>query len=101
MARLAKLIWTAPALDDLDEIAGFIALENPLAAAALVDRVFSTLERLRRFPESGRRVPEVRGSTYREVVAPPCRIMYRRDSGAVLVVHVVRGERVVRLDRLR
>jgi plasmid stabilization system protein ParE len=34
MARRARLIWTAPALDDLDEIASWIALENESAARA-------------------------------------------------------------------
>jgi plasmid stabilization system protein ParE len=73
VARAARLIWTAPALDDLDEIASWIALENPAAAASLVQRVLRAVERLRQYPDSGRRVPEVPGSLYREVVVPPCR----------------------------
>jgi len=92
MARPARLIWTAPALDDIDEIASWIALENPTAADALVRRLLGTVERLRRYPESGRRVPEVRGERYREVVVPPCRVIYRREGAAVLIVHVLRGE---------
>ena len=101
MARSAALIWTAPALDDLDDIAAFIALENERAAASLVERIFIAVERLRRFPASGRRVPELGGSIYREVIVAPCRIIYRRERAAVLIVHVVRGERQLRSDRLR
>ena len=52
MARPAALIWAA--LDDLDDIAAFIALDSETAAAALVQRELAAVERLRRFPASGR-----------------------------------------------
>lgn len=101
MARRASLIWTAPALDDLDEIASFIALENAKAAATLVRRVLAAIERLRDHPESGRWVPEVGSKTHREVIVPPCRVIYRRQETKVLIIHVVRSERLLRLHRLR
>jgi plasmid stabilization system protein ParE len=101
MARAATLIWSAPALDDLDEIAARIAQDRPAAAAAFVDRVLASVERLRRFPASGRRMPELPRSHYREVVVAPCRIVYRRDGARVLIVHVFRGERALRSQRLR
>jgi plasmid stabilization system protein ParE len=101
MARQASLIWTAPALDDLDDIAGFIALDDRSAAAALVERTLAALERLRRHPDSGRWVPEIPGDLYREVIVPPCRVIYRRQAGDVLIVHVLRGEQRLRPSRLQ
>jgi toxin ParE1/3/4 len=101
MARPAALIWTAPALDDLDDIAAWIAIENESAAAALVERTLAAVERLRRFPESGRWVPELSSKIYREVIVPPCRILYRREKSKILIVHVVRGERRLQSERLR
>lgn len=100
MARCAKLIWAAPALDDLDDIAAFIALENPRAAATMVERTVAAVDRLRHHPDSGRWVPEVPGRIYREVIVPPCRVIYRRNGTDVVVVHVVRGERLLRPHRL-
>ena len=93
MARLLPLIWTDPALDDLDEIAAWIALDDPAAARRFIVRAVKAVERLRRFPDSGRRVPEAPGQVYREVIIGPCRIIYRREGQAVLIVHVSRGER--------
>jgi len=93
MARPAKLIWTAAALDDLDDIAAWIARDDPAAAAALVRSALASVERLIRFPRSGRRVPEAPGGLYREVIASPCRILYRREGEGILMVNVVRGER--------
>ena len=102
MAREARLIWTDPALDDLDEIAAWIAFENPSAAAVLVERVLASVERLPRLPASGRWVPELLPTKlYREVIEPPCRILYRRERSLILIVHVVREERHLRLERLK
>ena len=96
MARLVPLIWTNPALDELDEIAAWIALDDPAAARRFLVRALKAVERLRRFPDSGRQVPEAPGRTYREVIVGPCRIIYRREGPAVLIVHVSRGERRLR-----
>lgn len=89
---MAEIIWTDPALDQLDEIAEYIALDNPSAARDLVARIFEIVERLRRFPESGREPPELPGSVYREIVSSPCRVFYRREGKKVLVLHVMRDE---------
>lgn len=100
MVQGLKLLWSAPALDDLDEIAAWIAAENSPAAAKLVARVLAAVERLEEHPSSGRKVPELETRRYREVVCPPCRVIYRRERRTVLIVHVVRSERQLRPDRL-
>ena len=56
---MAQIIWTEPALEDLNKIAEFIALDNIPAANKLVQKVFLNIERLERFPESGRKPPEL------------------------------------------
>jgi len=37
---MAQIIWTEPALSDLDAIAEYIALDKPSAAMKLVQKVF-------------------------------------------------------------
>ncbi|MCC6143766.1 MAG: type II toxin-antitoxin system RelE/ParE family toxin [Candidatus Hydrogenedentes bacterium] len=93
---MARLIWTEPALLDLDAIADYISLDKPEAAKAYVRRVFEKLDRLERYPRSGKRVPELPGMVYREVVVPPCRIFYRVDGEKVYILHVMRSERLLR-----
>lgn len=93
---MARVVWSEPALDDLDEIAEYIALDNLQAAKSLVQKVFETVDRLKGFPESGRRPPELSRSRYREVVSGPCRVFYRVDGGSVLILHVMRTERKLR-----
>ncbi len=93
---MARLIWTEPALSDLDAIADYIALDNPVAAARLVAQVFESVERLERFPKSGKRPPEFPHSPYREVIVSPCRIFYRIEGDTVYLLHVMRAERLLR-----
>lgn len=93
---MAEVIWTEPALQELDAIAEYIALDNPVAAGHLVQSVFDKTGRLEDFPQSGRIPPELPDSVYREVVVPPCRIFYREDEQQVLVLYVMREERQLR-----
>ncbi len=91
---MAEIIWTEPALSDLDTIADYIALDNPAAASALVQRVIGHVEQLSDHPESGSKPPELRGWRYRQIVEPPCRVFYRHDADAVFILFVMRSERL-------
>lgn len=93
---MAEVIWTEPALQELDAIAEYIALDNLVAASHLVKDVFDKTEHLENFPRSGRIPPELPNSVYREIVVPPCRIFYREDEKQVLVLYVMREERQLR-----
>jgi toxin ParE1/3/4 len=93
---VARLIWTEPALAELEAIADYIALDNPAAASGLVQRVFESVERLERFPSSGKRPPEMPRTPYREIVVTPCRVFYRLEGGDVFLLYVMRAERLLR-----
>ena len=49
---MAEVIWTEPALSDLDTIADYIALDNPEAAKLLVQKVFRHVEQLADHPKN-------------------------------------------------
>ena len=93
---MAQLIWTGPALLDIEEIAEYIALDNFGAAQKLVQKIFSGVERLEQYPNSGRRPPELKRTVYREILIGPCRIFYRVDNDKVYILYVMRGERKLR-----
>ncbi len=93
---MAQIIWTEPALSDLNEIAEYIALDKIDAARRLLKKVFSSVERLEHFPESGRIPPELGFSIYREIIVGPCRIFYRIDENEVYILSVMRGEMQLR-----
>jgi toxin ParE1/3/4 len=97
---MAEVVWTEPALSDLDAIADYIALDNPSAAAALVQRIFRHVEQLEAHPESGSRPPELGNARYRQIGEPPCRVFYRFDGERVYILHVMRSERLLSAGRL-
>lgn len=98
---MVEIAWSEPALSDLDAIADYIALDNPAAAAELVRRVFAHVEQLADHPDSGSRPKELRHGRYRQVVEPPCRVFYRHEPGRVLILHVMRSERLLRPGMLK
>lgn len=97
---MAEIVWSEPALSDLDAIADYIALENPAAASELVKRIFGHVEQLAEHPESGSRPQELKRSRYRQIVETPCRVFYRYDGSKVFILHVMRFERLLRKGRL-
>lgn len=99
---MAQVVWTEPAVADLEAIADYIALENISAARALVQRVVQHIGQLADHPESGSRPKELGSRTrYRQIIEPPCRIFYRFDGKQVFVLHVMRTERLLRRSALK
>lgn len=98
---MAQVIWTEPALQDLDQIADYISLDNPAAAKKLVRRCFEKVENLRQHPELGKSVPQLEQSVYRQLVHSPCRIYYRIDDEKIYIIHIMRAEQLLDLDILK
>lgn len=97
---MAEVIWTQSALADTHAIASYIALDNPSAASALIDKILSSCRQLEHFPQRARIPPELPSSVYRELVSPPCRIFYKCEQQRVIIVHVMRDEQQLRLFML-
>jgi plasmid stabilization system protein ParE len=93
---MAEVIWAEPALSDLDALADYIALDNPEAARELVRRVFGHVDHLADHPDLGSKSQELKGWRYRQIVEPPCRVLYRHDGNFVYILHAMRGERLLR-----
>ena len=93
---MARLIWAEPALQDLEQIADYIALDDPMAAKQLVRRVFAKAELLQEFPEMCPTPHDLPDSRYRHLLVRPLRIFYRLQDDDVVVIYVMRSERLLR-----
>jgi len=89
-----QVVWTDPALDHVEEIAVYIARDDPDAAARWTVELFDAVERLADYPVSGRAVPELAARGVREMVVGAYRVFYRVDT-AVEVLSVRHGSRQV------
>ncbi|RVU40086.1 type II toxin-antitoxin system RelE/ParE family toxin [Rheinheimera riviphila] len=94
-----NIVWTALALNRVEQIALYIAEDKPDAAVQWVEKLFIAVERLAEFAESGRIVPEVRLPRIREVIFGTYRIIYSvKDEVAILTVR--RSSQLLNLSEL-
>jgi len=68
-----------------------VRLGNPAAASDFRDKAEKSLSRLKKFPESGRLLPEFSDLPFREVVVPPYRFFHRVKDQTVWIVAVWHG----------
>ncbi|MBC8043517.1 MAG: type II toxin-antitoxin system RelE/ParE family toxin [Rhizobacter sp.] len=66
---MLELVWTPQAERDLTEIFDFIARDSLDYAETTVMNIYDRAEQLQHFPQSGRRVPELKRSRLREIIA--------------------------------
>ena len=69
----------------------YIYRETPPAAVAFRHKAEKVLSRLRKFPQSGRRLPEFPDLPFREVIVAPYRFFYRVREKTVWIVAVWHG----------
>ncbi len=97
---MAKVIWTEPALAQLELIIGYIALDKPAAARAMAGRIFDATDHIGRFVRMGKPIPGFPHKHYRQVWIKPCWLYYRLGGDAVYLLHVRRAEQWFRVEDL-
>lgn len=94
---MAEVRWTDQALNDIENIAEFIAKDSETYARIQVERFFEETEILESFPLSGRIVPELKDETIREIIFGTYRIIYRIFSNkAVDILTIHHGSRLLK-----
>ena len=81
--------------EDLDEIVGYIALDDVEAASKVADLIEASLERLSSFPKLGRvpRDSDLREAGYRYVVIEEWLAFYTMEKRTVFVHRILHGRR--------
>jgi len=97
---MVEVVWTIPALNDLEGILEYIALDKPRAANALAEKVFERVDKLKKYPNSGTKPTELKGTPYRRLVVGPILIYHRQEENIVFIVHICRAEREFQLDNI-
>lgn len=95
-----KLIWSARARADLDEVAGYIASDGPAAAQRQLIKFREAARSLLTLPALGRQVPEFESASIRERLIGNYRLVYRVEPGVIQVVASREGHRLLRPEDL-
>ena len=90
-----RVIWSPRALADVEAIAAYIALDSRTYAKAVVKTIVRSTRTLRRFPRSGRKVPEFDDENARELIAYSYRIIYTIEPKQVTIAAVIHGKRML------
>lgn len=89
-----KLKILTPAQRELEEIAQVHrSLSGPQSARAIVETIYSAMEQLSHFPQSGPpiRDPQLRDMGYRSILAGKYLLFYRLHGDAVVIYHIAHG----------
>ena len=93
-----KLTITQSALNDLKDIKAYYLDQGvPASGQKFVGAILEKLQRLVDHPDSGRKVPEFDQEQIREIIHPPFRIVYLRNTTTVSLIRVWRSERLLLL----
>lgn len=73
---MVEIIWTPFALEDLQSIYDYIALDSPTYATRFIDKLVDRVDILIEHPEAGKIVPEFENELVRELIEGSYRIIY-------------------------
>ena len=90
-----KVYWTLNAIKHLTNIYEYIALNSPIYARQMVDRITRRSEQIFTQPLSGRKVPEYEAEDIRELIEKPYRIIYRIKQDQIDVLAVIHGAQLL------
>ena len=106
MIEKSVVYWTQTAKEDLRNIVQYIKADSESRAKQVYHEIKEKTDSLRQMPLRGRIVPELKYiviHTYREMVNPHWRVIYKIEDDNLLILAVIDGRRNMEdilLDRL-
>jgi len=86
-----KILFTPTGRSQFLEAVAYIYRDKPSAAINFFQKSEKSLSRLKKFPESGRPIPEFPELPFREVIVSPYRFFYKVKDDIVWIVAVWHG----------
>ena len=92
---MAKVVWSPQSLQDLEDIAEYIAKDSEYYASLVIENIVESIEILALFPRIGRKVPELQKENVREIFYKRYRIIYQIVDDHVEIITVVHSSRLL------
>lgn len=91
-----RIVWTEKARQDLREIVHYLRQHSPEASERISKEITASTRRLEMFPSSGRIVPELAETSFREVIVGDYRVIYEVTEGnTVEILTIVHSRRLL------
>jgi plasmid stabilization system protein ParE len=97
-----KIIWTIPAVSDLESIRDYIARDSEFYAARMVAKIMERVKSAAKSPLLGQVVTEFNDNSIRERYVQKYRLVYRVKPDSIVVLAIIHGARdagAINLDR--
>ena len=95
---MVKIVWSPNSLKDLNQIFEYIARDSIDYAKQVISGISDAKNRLKKFPRSGRIVPELNQQNIREIIYSSYRIIFQIHSDLIImiltIVHCSRNLRI-------
>jgi plasmid stabilization system protein ParE len=88
-----RVSWTESAWQELEAAAQYIARDSSYFASALIHDARTAAQSLRKSPNRGRVVPELKDTSVREVFVKQYRLIYEVRSDRVIILSFLHGAR--------
>lgn len=94
---MAEIRWTPQAIEDIENIAKYIAKDSTKYANIQVEDFFEAALILEDFPHSGRIVQEIENKNIRELIVGFYRLIYRiRSTNLIEIITVYHSYRLLK-----
>lgn len=86
---MEKIVWTKSAIKDLKIIYDYVSNDSSKIAEIIISKIILRVDQLRKFPNSGRVVPELNNINIREIIEGNYRVIYevRNSHVSILRIH--------------
>lgn len=83
-----KIIWSPLAVERLENIYNFIYGDNTAAANKMIESILNKVEKLSKYFERGRIVPEAGREDIREIFEGEYRVIYRIEAKRIVILTI-------------
>jgi len=87
-----KIVYSKDSIFDLKEISNYIALDNPFYSRKVINKIYSSIELLEKFPY----IWKERKDNIREIVEPnyKFRIFYKIDENVIYIISIFKWKNI-------
>ena len=96
---MVQIEWSEEAEEDLDDILFYLSKSSSQYANSFFDRVHEAIEYIKQFPQIGRKIPESKNPSDRELIIQKYRLIYRfiEEDDKILIMMIIHGSRLLKL----
>lgn len=96
---MVQIEWSEEAEQDFDDILSYLTKSSSQYANSFFERIHEAIENIKKFPKIGRKVPESKKHSDRELIIQKYRLIYRflEEENKVLIMMIIHGSRLLNL----